>query len=83
MEPFVFFYTQTFSYTSTFVEDALLFALYGFDFFLKSQMFVSIWVCFWNLDFFFNDNLFVYSEELNNEWGQRVFSRFKRWEGVT
>jgi hypothetical protein len=40
------------SYTSTFVEDALLFVLYSFGFFLKNQMFIGILVCFWDLILF-------------------------------
>jgi hypothetical protein len=31
-----------------FIEDDLLFSLYGFDFFLKNQVSVDVWVYFWD-----------------------------------
>jgi hypothetical protein len=34
----------------SFFEDAFSFSLYGFGFFIKNQVYISMWVYFWVID---------------------------------
>jgi hypothetical protein len=47
MDLLAFFYMRNPVRSISFVEDAFIFPLYGFDFFVKNQVSIGVWVYFW------------------------------------